>query len=133
MQQAEASPFLTPSRNSTGLASHADASSKADTGGLSVGDEARRSQASMIGLGSTPAEPPSTWLQNEVKHQKRNRVLVSMRCTWWSSSSMWAIVIRRRSIIPFSVAALAPFGIFVVRVFNSNPDTVPSSSQRVSG
>lgn len=77
MQQAEASPFLTPSRNSGGLASHADLSSKADTGGPSLADEARGSQASMTGLGSTPAEPQSTWLKNEVKHQKRNRVLVS--------------------------------------------------------
>jgi len=34
----------------------------------------------MIGLGSTRPEPQSTWLQKEVKHQKRNRVLFVSAC-----------------------------------------------------
>lgn len=73
MQQAEGSPFLTPTRSS-----HADPTSGS---ALHLGDEARRSQTSMIGLGSTPPIPQSTWLQKEVKHQKRNRVLVSLSWT----------------------------------------------------
>lgn len=82
MHQPEGSPFLTPTRNSGGFPSHPDASSTPDTGPLSIADEARRSQTSMIGLGTTNPDPPSTWLRKEVKHQKRNRVLVSTPWTW---------------------------------------------------
>ena len=73
MQQAE--PFLNQAGNSAIFNSQASPSSRV---GLTLGDEARRSQTSMIGLGSTRPEPQSTWLQNEVKHQKRNRTLVSV-------------------------------------------------------
>jgi hypothetical protein len=80
MQQAEVSPFLTPpGRDSM---SPADGASRSGTVGVGVGEEARRSQVSMIGLGSTPPVQKSTWLQNEVKHQKRNRALVSLFWTW---------------------------------------------------
>lgn len=75
MQQAEASPFLVPAGSSPSFNSHPNPSSRV---GLTLGDEARHSQASMIGLGSTPPEPQSTWLQKEVKHQKRNKLLVSL-------------------------------------------------------
>jgi hypothetical protein len=88
-QQPEASPFLTPSRNSGVFTSHPNAS-KTDTatGAPSLGgEEARRSQVSMIGLGTAPQGPSSNWLQNEVKHQKRNRVLVSPLSSTLSWSS----------------------------------------------
>ena len=75
MHQPEGSPFLNPSGNSPLFTSHPDPSSRV---GLTLGDEARRSQTSMIGLGSTPPEPQSTWLQKEVKHQKRNKTLVNL-------------------------------------------------------
>jgi len=66
MQQAGASPFLDPAGK---MNSYADASSKTGTG-LSLGDEARRSQTSTTALDSAQPETQS-------KPQKRNRVLVS--------------------------------------------------------
>jgi hypothetical protein len=75
MQQVEGSPFLNPNGNSAIFNSNADPSSRT---GLTHAEEASRSQTSMIGLGTTPPAAKSTWLQNEVKHQKRNRALVSL-------------------------------------------------------